>query len=136
MIHKALRNANATRVFHAVLAAVVTTATLHGANAAGLGLDEPLRVVVKYGDLDLRRPADAARLYARIRLAASQVCAPLDDRDLMRRNLWNHCLDGAIAQAVSNVHSATLNAYHRSKGHSAEAAAALAGLSQSGNATR
>lgn len=71
-------------------------------------------VTLHNGDLNLGRPADVAKLYHRITLAAHGVCVP-------RNPAAGHpvlpsdqrCLSEVVAQAVSRVDQPTLSAYHR-----------------------
>jgi UrcA family protein len=56
---------------------------------------------VKFADLDLTHAAGAEALYARIRSAARQVCAPS----------MRPCIDQAIARAVADVNAPLLTSY-------------------------
>jgi UrcA family protein len=71
---------------------------------------------VRYADLDLDRPADVARLYQRIRVAADNVCGP---RVLSGSNLplpdYQRCFADAVAQAVVRVDRPALSAYHQQR---------------------
>jgi len=61
-------------------------------------------VVVKFGDLDLSRPEQAAMLYSRLRHAARTVCpAPSELRDLDRLEIARDCYSAALARAVHSV---------------------------------
>jgi UrcA family protein len=73
------------------------------------------RVTARFGDLDLSKPRGAETLYRRIRAAAEQVCAPLDDRDLARHMRFNACVENTISTAVANVDRPTLTAYYEAK---------------------
>ncbi len=64
--------------------------------------------VVRYCDLDLSKPADAARLYARIRHAAASVC-PSSWSDSPQRD----CYEVAVAAAVARVNNPLLSARHQ-----------------------
>ena len=76
-------------------------------------------VTVKYGDLDVSRPQDAAELYKRIVAAAYDVCKGSDmDRNLNESLLQRDvCVDKAIANAVKQLGQpkvvAIYNANHR-----------------------
>jgi UrcA family protein len=132
MIRKTFQAVRASYAFKAASAAfilLVAAASSQLSNAAAARAEEPLTVVVRYGDLNLRHAPDAARLYARIRSAARQACAPLDSRDLLRKSAWIHCVDGAVSRAVFDVHDASLTAYHHAKTRAADSTAALAGIS-------
>lgn len=75
--------------------------------------------VVRYNDLDLSKPADAARLYARIRNAAARVC-PSISGDVPQRD----CFDAAVAAAVTRVNKPLLSARHQQHAHGPANAAA------------
>ena len=68
--------------------------------------------VVRFCDLDLSKPADAARLYARIRNAAARVC-PSSWGDSPQRD----CYDAAVAAAVARVNMPLLSARHQQLAH-------------------
>ena len=75
--------------------------------------------VVRYYDLDLSKPADAARLYARIRHAAARVC-PSSWGDSPQRD----CYDAAVAAAVARINKPLLSARHQQHAHGPANAAA------------
>ena len=70
------------------------------------------QVRVRMGDLDLGQQADVARLYQRIRNAAVDACGAdqLTGTRLLS-TAQQHCVDEAIATAVSQVHNEQLSAY-------------------------
>lgn len=61
---------------------------------------EPVSVAVAYGDLNIRSEAGAARLDARIRRAAHQVCG---EPDLASLTKVIHCRRDAIAAAKAKL---------------------------------
>lgn len=67
---------------------------------------------VGYGDLDLNSEMGARVLYARLRNAAQEVCAPLEGSDLNAKTLWKKCYDHAIGAAVSAVNKPAVTALH------------------------
>jgi UrcA family protein len=74
-------------------------------------------VVVKFGDLDLSRPEQAAMLYSRLRHAARAVCpAPEQVRDLHRLEIARGCYNAALARAV---HSVDRGSFARTYDHTA-----------------
>ena len=77
--------------------------------------DQSAQRTVRFADLDLSRPAGVAVLYQRIRMAAREVCQPLDERDLMLLAASRSCVRDAIDHAVDDVHSLTLSRYHQTK---------------------
>jgi UrcA family protein len=97
--------------------AMICSAALLTFNPAFAAVDDSdvPRVTVRFGDLDLSKPQGAETLYRRIRAAAEQVCAPLDDRDLARHMRFNACVQNAISTAVANVDRAALTAYYEAK---------------------
>jgi len=72
----------------------------------------PLTKIVHYGDLNLDSEQGARVLYARLRGAAVQVCAPLESIEMSRRHLWANCFNNDIANAVVAVDKTTLSALH------------------------
>ena len=73
--------------------------------------DAPVSQVVRAGDLDLSRDADARILAARIRSAAGAVCggAP-DPRQLERHAAFAQCRQAAIRQAMAQAHAPRVSA--------------------------
>ncbi len=88
------------------------------AGMAAAGADTPAEISgvrsapVRYGDLDLNRPADARKLYSRIRLAARHVCGNPDIRNLADVARSQPCLEQAVDDAVARVNSPELTAIH------------------------
>jgi UrcA family protein len=76
---------------------------------------EPLKVTVKFGDLDVSKPQGAAALYGRIHSAAEKVCSPFDGRDLSRKMHLNACVHKAVADAVTEVNEPALLAVYSAK---------------------
>jgi UrcA family protein len=70
---------------------------------------------VHFQDLDLSKQSDAKRLYARLRLAASEVCIGYPDaRRPSPRSARGRCINEAIANAVEAVDHPNLTALHAS----------------------
>ena len=82
--------------------------------AAADGFD-PLRVTVKFGDLDVSRPQGAAVLYGRIRAAAEKVCAPFEADGVKARIRLNQCINKAVSEAVTKVGQPELSAVYSAK---------------------
>jgi UrcA family protein len=76
--------------------------------AAHRATDGAPSVVVRYGDLDLSQPEQAATLYSRLRHAAREVCPPVSARDLSRLEAASSCYRTALARAVRTVDRASL----------------------------
>jgi UrcA family protein len=83
----------------------------------------PLHVNVNFADLDLSGTEGAASLYRRLRAAARQVCAPLDERSRSLKGgaLFHSCIADALSTAVAAIDQPLLNSYYRAKldGHGA-----------------
>jgi len=75
----------------------------------------PLTVRVKFGDLDLSRPRDAAVLYGRIRTAAEKVCSPYEASGLAAKMHLNSCIREAVSKAVTTVDAPALSLIHKAK---------------------
>jgi UrcA family protein len=107
-----------TLIAAAVLGHTASADTLaNGQPAPG----EPLRYTVHYSDLDLSRMDGASALYARLRWAASTVCAPLENRQIEFIAKHRSCMDKAISDAVSNINRPLVSQIHqlRTKGDKA-----------------
>ncbi|HEY7642732.1 MAG TPA: UrcA family protein, partial [Steroidobacteraceae bacterium] len=62
---------------------------------------EPLTKVVRFADLNLNGAAGVQTLYGRLRMAATQVCAPFRGTSLRERTKWRECFDPALARSVA-----------------------------------
>jgi UrcA family protein len=73
-------------------------------------------MTVRFADLDLTKPQDAAVLYQRIRFAARLVCntasSPWDGSQV--RN-WARCFNSAVEEAVLRVDRPALTALYRER---------------------
>jgi UrcA family protein len=76
---------------------------------------ESLTKVVSYADLNLNGAAGARTLYGRLRMAATQVCAPFRGDTLREKTNWRDCFDPALARAVEEIDAPMLTAYHLSQ---------------------
>jgi len=76
----------------------------------------PLEEKVKFGDLDLSRPQDAALLYSRIRAAAERVCSPFDAAGLAAKQHLDACINKAISEAVTTVDRPALSRVYGAMG--------------------
>jgi len=72
-------------------------------------------VVVHFADLNLSRSEGAAVLYQRLKGAAETVCAPLDDRDVVRHMSHKACVHSAISTAVAKIDQPAMTAYYAAK---------------------
>jgi UrcA family protein len=103
----------------ALLAGFFIVAATVPAVAAPLGVAESTSV--RYGDLDLDSAAGVAQLYARLQVAAEQVC---DSRFHPGTHVvaasWRTCVAEALTQAVAAVDRPAVTAYHAANtGHTA-----------------
>jgi UrcA family protein len=100
-----------------VISSLLLLATALGAGAASASecetVDDARRCHVHYADLDLARSPDAAKLYARIRSAAGEVCEPLvESTSFASVARTRQCMAQAIEHAVADVNAPTLTSYH------------------------
>ncbi|HEV7715170.1 MAG TPA: UrcA family protein [Steroidobacteraceae bacterium] len=79
------------------------------------GQDQARTRNVSFEDLDLAGRSGVATLYARIKVAAQDVCEPVNARALSSAQLARHCTEQAIAEAVATVNSPALSNYDRAK---------------------
>ena len=110
----------------AAAAAVAPAIASAAAPAATPGDTITQSTVVSFRDLDLSKPEDAARLYARIRQAAASVC-PSRWEDRPQRG----CYDAAVAAAVARINKPLLSARHQQHGQHAHGPANAAAASVS-----
>jgi UrcA family protein len=75
----------------------------------------PLTVRVKFGDLDVSRPQDAAVLYSRIRGAAEKVCSPYEAGGFAAKRHLDACINKAISTAVTTVDAPALSRVYSAK---------------------
>jgi UrcA family protein len=72
-------------------------------------------MAVPYGDLNISTARGAATLYNRIRIAAQDVCWPLDHGDLSSKRQMAVCTNKAIVDAVTSIDQPALFAVYRAK---------------------
>jgi UrcA family protein len=84
-----------------------------GAQVSASELQGP-DVVVRFGDLDLSTRTGAETLYARIQLAAAQVCRPTDSAVLVMHVASQRCQNELVARTVAGVRSPQLAAVYES----------------------
>jgi UrcA family protein len=70
---------------------------------------------LKYSDLNLSKPADAAELYVRIKIASREVCRRFERRDLQSQDLFHQCVQQAIGNAVAKIDRPALYAIYNKK---------------------
>ena len=86
-----------------------------GANAVELDKAEIPHRKVSFADLDLSQPRDVSRLYARIGVAARQVCPDTESASLYLAAVGRDCIRDSTARAVRDVGSSALTQYHLTK---------------------
>jgi UrcA family protein len=103
--------------FHSLIATSLFCVLSSGLAALPAAADsfEPLKVTVKFGDLDVSHPQGAAVLYRRIRAAAQSVCSPYDGSGLSAKMLLDACVNKAVADAVATVDKPALFAVYSAK---------------------
>jgi UrcA family protein len=104
---------------HCALLATVTLATgltVNHASAAS-AYEEPRNVVVRFSDLNLSQPQDAATLYHRIQRAAREACENDAAGSLARLQQFHECVDQAVTNAVAKVSSQQLTVIHEAQTH-------------------
>jgi UrcA family protein len=87
----------------------------NAASASEIDTEPPQRVV-KYGDLNLDESVGAGTLYARIDVAARQVCDPPEIpgfRPLLVE--IKRCRAQAVAKAIADVNSPMLTSYYEAR---------------------
>lgn len=93
--------------------ALVYQGTARAADFAPPSDPESIHATVRFGDLDVDRPAGAAILYHRISAAAERVCGePHPPGTRIIHDAWRVCVAAAVEQAVKSVDRPALNAYY------------------------
>jgi UrcA family protein len=111
---------------HIALAAIACAVALTTPAMADRSDGEALTKVVSYADLNLNGEAGARVLHGRLRMAATQVCAPLRGTTLREKSNWRECFDPALARSVAKVDEPMLTAYHLSREGTTEPASLAA----------
>jgi UrcA family protein len=97
------------------LSSCASLAVAHSYDPMFVTADPAPQVTVHFADLDVSRPEGAAALYRRIRLAARQVCFPIQSLGYYSTQLADACMDGAITDAVNTVNRPALYAVFSAK---------------------
>jgi UrcA family protein len=82
---------------------------------AGAATGDIPSVTVKFGDLDISRPAGAMKLYGRIQEAANRVCSAYDRSNFAVQANFKACVSDAMSRAIAKVGSPALNMVYRAK---------------------
>jgi UrcA family protein len=83
--------------------------------SADQGDGEPLTKVVSFADLNLNGAPGVQTLYGRLRMAATQVCAPFRGHSLRETTHWRECFNPALARSVAEIDEPMLTAHHLSR---------------------
>jgi UrcA family protein len=97
-----------------VVAGVIGLAALGAAAQVSASELRGPDVVVRYGDLNLSTQSGAETLYARIQLAAAQVCRRPDSIELLIRAASVRCQNELVAHTVASLRSPQLAAVYES----------------------
>jgi UrcA family protein len=89
-----------------VFASAAAAASLFTAPAIATVTDEPARVVVQYGDLNLDSDAGMAALHHRLKAAVNTVCGTLDERNLSVLQHIRQCHRTALASVHTELAAA------------------------------
>lgn len=73
---------------------------------------EAPHITVRYADLNLSNPQEAATLYSRIRAAAKDGCWQFEDRGIQATLQFNACVQEGIVGAVIQVNNPALSAVY------------------------
>jgi UrcA family protein len=92
--------------------AAILAGSLTAGVASPAAADELPQHLVRFGDLDPNHLAGTTILYSRIRIAAEQVCEPLNARALSSVAAAHRCMEQAVARAVAEVNVPALSSYH------------------------
>jgi len=95
-------------------ALLATAAPLHAAVvSSGYTIEAPPQRTVSVKDLDLKRPADVATFYARIRKAAQAVCGGEPVTGSRLNSLaQQECIAHSVEATVAAINRSELSAYH------------------------
>ncbi len=103
-----MNNVLNTRLMSVALAAVTLAAA---APVAAQSLDDAVSISVRYGDLDISRPAGAEIMLRRIDKAAVQVCGGKPDQRLLdQRAAFEKCRASTIDRSVAALDAPTVSA--------------------------
>jgi UrcA family protein len=108
---------NTTNIATRLIAGAIFTALISSLSAiAGAAEDTGSgQKTLKYSDLSVSTAQGATTLYNRIRIAAEEVCSPLDHGDLSSKMHVTACTHKAIAEAVSQVNQPALSAVYNAR---------------------
>jgi UrcA family protein len=120
--HSSIRSIN----LHIALAAIACGVSFSTMATAEASDGEALTKIVNYADLNLNREAGARTLYGRLRMAATQVCAPFAGTTLADKAKWRECFGPAMARSIAEIDAPMLTAYYLSRTGTTEALSQVA----------
>jgi UrcA family protein len=109
--HNSIRSIGLHTALAAILCGVALTTPATADEIDGKALTK----VVSYGELNLNSEQGARVLYGRLRMAATQVCAPFKGDTIRHKTNWRDCFDQAIARSVKTIDQPVLTSYHLSR---------------------
>jgi UrcA family protein len=105
---------NTTTFATRLIAGTVFTALISTVSVIA-GAAEDDQKAVTYTELTASSAQGAAALYNRLRMAAAEVCSPLDHGDLASKMHMKACMNKAIMDAVSQVNQPALTAAYNAR---------------------
>jgi UrcA family protein len=109
--HSATRSISLRVALATIVCGVVFTTAATASQRDGGALTK----VVSYADLNLNGAAGARTLYGRLRMAATQVCAPFMGTTLRDKTNWRECFEPALARSIAEIDEPMLTSYHLSQ---------------------
>jgi UrcA family protein len=115
-----MKNITARIVLRPLIASTLLSAfvsSFAATSASADTADAPTQIV-RFADLDVTQPRDAAILYSRIRTAAEQLCSPLQGSGMgiaTRAAKVDACVRESIAGAVASVGKPALSAVYAAR---------------------
>jgi len=76
----------------------------------------PLQHTVRFGQLDLTRPAAAEQLYRKLVATSKQVCEPVNGAQARQKYEYRACVSEALANAVAEINQPLLTSLYDTKG--------------------
>ncbi len=103
-----------SRIWLSLAASVAVGGVAQAAQPPAADPDAPA-VVVRTGDLDLSRTADARILLGRVREAAAEVCGGAPSLgDLAAQDAYRACMRSTMDSAIAKLHAPVVTALYRS----------------------
>jgi UrcA family protein len=110
MILKHYQSNSRSLVLGSLAALAILSAGLEVTQAA----EEAPTKTVSFSDLDLSHMSGAKALFRRLKLAAEEVCTPLESADHIRAMEYKACVANAESNAVQHINKPLLTQYFES----------------------